>query len=120
MGNVSFGSDGLLFTAVSCGGADVTRIELTGELDRASAPQLATTVEAALASRRPRSVVLDLSGLRFLDVGGARAVGSARKACRAVGSRCELANPSSFVRKVLQATGEWDPATGPAGADACR
>ena len=46
-------------------------LSVRGELDIATAPQLAEAVEAQL-SQAPRSLVLDLTGTTFLDSSGAR------------------------------------------------
>jgi anti-anti-sigma factor len=46
-------------------------LSVRGELDIATAPQLAEAVEAQL-SQRPRSLVVDLTGTTFLDSSGAR------------------------------------------------
>lgn len=46
-------------------------IHVRGELDRASVPELATRVKEVLAADSPcRTLILDLCGLRFMDVGG--------------------------------------------------
>jgi anti-sigma B factor antagonist len=52
---------------------DVAVIHVRGELDRDSVPELATRVKEVLAAESPcRTLILDLGGLRFMDVGGMR------------------------------------------------
>ncbi|WP_344652697.1 STAS domain-containing protein [Cryptosporangium japonicum] len=97
--------------------ADAARIALTGALDRTAAPLLIETVEHTLAPGGLRSIVLDLTEVRFLDVGGVRAVTSARRCCDAMGCWFELANPSPFVQRVLRIAGQWRGATDDAGRD---
>ncbi|MFI5958935.1 STAS domain-containing protein [Cryptosporangium sp. NPDC051539] len=111
MYHASFDPDGIsgssLTTAVSHQEVDGARIALTGDLDRTSASQLTDAVHRVLASGAPRAVVLDLAGIRFLDVGGVRAVAGAWSSCAAAGCRVQLENPSPFVQRVLVSTGEW-------------
>ncbi len=52
-----------------------------GELDLASAPELDTKVRAELHRHRPRSLVLDLSGLEFLGVHGTAVFERLRRRC---------------------------------------
>jgi anti-anti-sigma factor len=47
-------------------------IIVSGELDRATGPQLTATLESRFSARR--HVVLDLSALTFIDIGGVRVV----------------------------------------------
>jgi anti-anti-sigma factor len=52
---------------------DVAVIHVRGELDRDSVPRLASRVKEVLAADSPcRTLILDLGGLRFMDVGGMR------------------------------------------------
>jgi anti-sigma B factor antagonist len=51
--------------------ADGQRLRLSGELDIATAPQLEAAVASALA-RGARRLVIDLSGLQFIDSSGLR------------------------------------------------
>src|SRR5262245_54371877 len=62
---------GVQVRAVSLNGACV--LWITGELDTMSAGALAGRASAAMASV-PGPVVVDLSGLSFIDAGGARAL----------------------------------------------
>ena len=52
--------------AVQIEGDDPLRIVVRGELDVATAPQLREGLQAA-AERRPQEMVLDASGLDFID-----------------------------------------------------
>jgi anti-sigma B factor antagonist len=47
-------------------------VRISGELDRATAPQLRTALQAL--TRPPGRIILDLSGLEFIDSAGLRAV----------------------------------------------
>ena len=67
---------------------DVEVLALGGELDMASGAELWTLVEAT--GPEAGGVVLDLSGLDFLDPAGIRAILEARTAARATGRPVEL------------------------------
>lgn len=61
----------------------IATVTLTGELDAASAPGLTERLMKVAAAREPGALVLDLSGLTFIDVVGGRALDWARQAIRA-------------------------------------
>jgi anti-anti-sigma factor len=74
---------------------------VTGELDMATSPVLAASI--GLASVAGRVVVLDVSGLIFVDCTGAHALA---RICDAIGTGCLVirgARPN--VRYVLEAAG---------------
>lgn len=76
---------------------------LSGELDLASAPQLATTLDTQIAAGK-QDIVLDLSGLQFCDSSGLSAFVDAHRTLQAQSRRLILQNPSSRVQKLLTAT----------------
>jgi len=80
--------------------AGVPVVVLSGELDSSNADALSTEL-ASITARRPERLIIDLSGLRFMDSAGiAVLVGVAGR----VGSVC-LRNPSKVVRRVIELTG---------------
>ena len=77
-------------------------VQVSGELDIATAPQLDEAVGAALAARPPL-VVLDLSAATFLDSSGARTLALSGKRAAGEGSRLEVVCPqdNTVVRRVM-------------------
>lgn len=72
----------------------------SGELDLATAP----TVRRALVDAGtpgPADVVLDLSGVTFVDATGLAALLQAAEALRAAGGDLHLASPSRMLRRML-------------------
>jgi anti-sigma B factor antagonist len=84
------------------------RLTLNGELDLASAPALRETV-ARLCAEGTQEIVLDISGLQFIDSTGLRCILAARAACERGGSRMvvepEPDRIAPQVRRLLQVTG---------------
>lgn len=79
-------------------------VSLTGELDA----HTATTLRALLATQLltgPGNLVLDLSGLTFIDSAGLATLIAADKGVRRAGRHLVLAAPGAAVRKVLHLTG---------------
>jgi anti-anti-sigma factor len=76
------GADPLLFEIERTTVLGRPALRVRGELDIATAPQLAEAVDAVLATE-PRSMVVDLTDTAFLDSSGARQLAwSARRATR--------------------------------------
>lgn len=82
---------------------DGVRLELSGELDLASAPQL----ERALARAkhgRPATLVLDLRDLSFLDSCGLRELLGTQRACEEAGCSLTLI-AGAPARRLFELTG---------------
>jgi anti-sigma B factor antagonist len=88
---------------------DATVIALDGELDLASAPDLADVAARRLADRTasdvPVNLILDLSKLTFCDSAGLRVFVRYRSELEATGGRFVLAAPQAIVRRVLEVSG---------------
>ena len=69
-------------------------LTVRGELDQATAPHLATAIEAQLESV-PGGLVLDLTPARFLDSSGARCLVRAAKKAEAAGVDLHVVCPRS-------------------------
>jgi anti-anti-sigma factor len=69
-------------------------LTVRGELDLATAPQLATAVEQELAAR-PAALVIDLTPTTFMDSSGARQLARAAKAAAAAGVELHVVCPRS-------------------------
>ena len=85
-----------------------TVLALTGELDPHTAPLLQEQIDAVRSSAGATTVVLELSGLTFIDSSGLRVVISTQKALAADGGRLVLRGPSETARRLLEITGLVD------------
>ena len=77
---------------------------LHGELDMATAPNLARTLSTALDGG-PAALTLDLGHLGFVDSTGIRVLITAGRRARNEGCSLILRAPNRSVRKVLELTG---------------
>lgn len=91
-------------------------LALVGELDLASAP--IADAELRDASADAEVVLLDLSGLSFMDCAGLRVLLAADARLREASGRLVIINSSRYVRRLLDLTGTserfdmaWDPGT---------
>jgi anti-sigma B factor antagonist len=75
----------------------------SGELDLASAPQMAAALGQRIAAGAG-DVVVDLSGLQFCDSTGLSVFVEAHRSLQNAGRRLVLRNPSSRVHKLLVTT----------------
>jgi anti-sigma B factor antagonist len=82
-------------------------VALCGELDLADVPGVASRLMAAVSARGP-SIIVDLTGLQFIDCCGLGVLVRLLKWVRACGGDMCLAAPQQSVRKVLNVTGLID------------
>ena len=82
-------------------------ITVAGELDAYSAPSLEEEA-SRLLSDGVSDLVLDLSGTRFLDSSGLRAILTAQRRLADRDGRLSLRAPSESVRRLLDITGLVD------------
>ena len=80
---------------------DATIIYARGDIDMASAGRLRDAIEPHLGPRQ--TIVLDLSGVRFMDSSCLRFLVHARGALTADGGSLMLRNPSEAARRLLTA-----------------
>jgi anti-sigma B factor antagonist len=79
-------------------------IRAAGELDLSSAPSLATAAENAFADGY-QILLLDLSGITFMDSTGISSVLTAHRAAQARGAVVAVIAPSDIAMRVLQLIG---------------
>jgi anti-anti-sigma factor len=79
-------------------------IGVVGEIDLATAPEVAGAVSEALATGTPE-IVVDLSQVSFLDSSGIRALVESHHAANEAGARLSVRGAQSWVAKVLNITG---------------
>ncbi len=81
-----------------------------GEIDMVTAPQLDRHVEEAIA-RRPGGLVLEMSGVTFLDSSGCHALVRIQRRADDAGIAVELAGLNGSCLRVLEITGLTDVLT---------
>lgn len=95
-------NDGLLTVEVQPDDSDVI-IVVAGELDPHTAPRFEDALREALGAE-PGRVVLELSGVTFMDSSGLRVVLAAHEDLAARGIQVVLRSPSDPVRRLLEIT----------------
>ena len=81
-------------------------VAVAGELDLASAPELAGTLRGL--DRAGELVTLDLRALTFIDVAGVRAIQDARRIASESGRRMLILGPAQPAARILELTGTLD------------
>lgn len=82
-----------------------TIIEVAGELDLHSAPQLRAEAVRAIESQSPPRIIIDLSGVTFLDSTGVGVLVGALKRAREANGALQFCNPQARVTRVFEITG---------------
>ena len=78
--------------------AGTYRLEVTGELDLSTTPGM---VDAALAPRSAREVVIDLTAVTFIDAAGVGGLVTMRSALTATGRRLRVVGTTPRTLRVL-------------------
>jgi anti-sigma B factor antagonist len=81
------------------------RVALSGELDMSSALVFDEELRRIEADDLPRTVVLDLRKLKFLDSTGLRLILSAHSRARRCGRRLRIVPGSDAVKRIFRLTG---------------
>ena len=81
----------------------VTYVDLFGEFDLAGIEQFEATI-AALEAANPEVLVVDLTGLDFMDSSGLRALVMADRRARDAGRRLAIVPGAPTVRRVFEIT----------------
>jgi anti-sigma B factor antagonist len=90
-------------TTASSGGETYALIALSGEADVTNSDALRELLDAEVA-RQPDTLVLDLSGLRFMDSPALHVILLANRALDRLGGVLALAGPREPVAKMLRLT----------------
>ena len=80
------------------------RIAVAGELDLSSALPFDEEIRRA-EERQPKTLVIDLSGLRFLDSTGLRLIMSAQARARKRGIRLAVVEGGDAVKRIFRLAG---------------
>ena len=78
-------------------------LSLTGDLDLSSAEEAERGIDEAMAGR-PELLVLDLSGLEFMDSSGLRVVVNAHRHAQEDGRRVAIVKGPQIVQRVFEIT----------------
>lgn len=95
----------LITRAYSLPGSTRVIIHIGGELDVATAPQLAIEAASIIADHQPSLIIADLSELGFCDSTGLSALLALRRCIGDQGGSLVLAGAHGVCRRVLMTTG---------------
>ena len=96
----------LLTTSVATVESDsepYTLVELTGEADVTNSDALREVLDAEVA-KQPRTMIIDLSGLRFMDSSALHALLRVNRSLDRQGGVLALVSPQPAVAKILRLT----------------
>jgi anti-sigma B factor antagonist len=79
-----------------------TIIEVSGDIDLSSSPEVRKVLLREVGDHRKMRVVLNLSGVGYMDSSGVASLVESLKASRDIGSRFILVGLSGPAREVLQ------------------
>ena len=80
-------------------------VAVTGEIDMLTGPQLRTALTGAMDVYRPRSLIVDMAGVPFLDAAGMTALIHAYHQADRLGVDLGLINAQRLVFRSLQVAG---------------
>jgi len=86
---------------------DQTVVEVTGEVDAASADILRNAIFEVIDGGDPR-VLVDMNAVSFMDSSGLRVLIAGFKAAEQAGGALRVRNPSDVVTRLLEITGQLD------------
>jgi anti-sigma B factor antagonist len=85
-----------------------TVVQVAGELDMATGPQLARALESVIGSSGTTEVIIDMAALCFLDACGLRAIVAAHRRAQHLRGTLTARNARDEVDTVLRVTGVAD------------
>ena len=96
---------GLWMSIAHTVGARRIRVEITGEMDLRTAPRLRDSLDALIARHPGRDLVLDLTGVSFIDSAGLGVLLGRYRRLEQRGARMVLVGVSSGVHAMLALAG---------------
>lgn len=81
------------------------RISLSGELDHHGAKEVMTAAASVLDEHVPRSCVIDMKDVSFMDSSGIALILNVNKKMNNIGGRLAVANVAKQPMKVIRASG---------------
>jgi len=83
----------------------VLKIKLSGEIDHHSARGVRDEIDRELYFHRAKTVLMDLSGIDFMDSSGLGLILGRYTKVKQLGGKLKLMNPSQNVMKILELAG---------------
>lgn len=80
-------------------------VALIGDIDHHSAQSIRSEIDAMLEQTEPRLLILDFSGVSFMDSSGIGLVLGRMKLMDSFGGHILIKNPSPYVKKVMLLAG---------------
>lgn len=90
----------------------VTTLTVVGELDLATRDRAANEISRAVRADGATTVIVDVSGVRFLDSSGISVLIQGRREAEATGVSYRLTGANGMVREVLAMTGVLEHLSG--------
>ena len=78
---------------------------LSGEVDHHTASNVRKEIDTALFKHRPKRLLLDLSGVDFMDSSGLGLILGRAALCEEMGGAVTLLHPTSRVKRILAVAG---------------
>ena len=78
---------------------------LVGEIDHDAAQSLRMQLDDALVSRSPRTLIIDLGGVGFMDSSGVGLILGRQRCARVLGTSLRLQHAPAQLQKVLRLAG---------------
>ncbi len=75
---------------------------LAGEIDHDAAQQLRVSIDTTVSCRMPQQLVLDFSGVGFMDSSGIGLILGRQRRMQALGGSLRIQHPPEQIKKVLQ------------------
>ncbi len=83
----------------------VSTVYLSGELDHHNAAPIREQVDAMIAGRKPKLLVLDFSGITFMDSSGIGFVMERYKLITSLGGQLRVCGANARMEKVMRLAG---------------
>ena len=84
---------------------DTLTVHLTGEIDHHAAAAVRETIDREICRVRPKTTVLDLSGIEFMDSSGLGLILGRYTKARELGTEVIIKNPSKRTEKIFRMAG---------------
>ena len=78
---------------------------ITGDIDHHSALSIREEIDALFLEKRPKRLLLDLSGMDFMDSSGLGLILGRKRKCDEAGAKLILLNPTEACMKILRFAG---------------
>lgn len=75
---------------------------LAGEIDHDAAQQLRVSIDTTVSCRMPQQLVLDFSGVGFMDSSGVGLILGRQRRMQALNGSLRIQHPPEQIRKVLE------------------